>query len=486
MEKKEGCSGAEQDFIYWRQPTNSIANELIKVASNYGVYDITQNDLVDDNPAFKQLYQICCKYIEDSKAALLGAMDDFLEGYDRAYVDASKNITGPGFGIITNSLGSALLYEAISYNALRQQAKVADEAFRTSLKNLHNSNKNKMDSDSAKILTAYYTAVKETIPSIVSYMIEVFFLRLSGANVIKLSEIQQYSLKDSSSILNNYDLVDAKEEVLYTAFGKCPFNADVYKKAIHLGPFNMESYKTAEYLHQDAFILPFLEKKCRLIIEKGSDTERLSSYIEILAYAQKEPVKNILKKLMGQEIQKVLNDYSVLREAINDENKLKTWIKENIEKSLNRLCEMSETDLSSSTINAVYSILPVEKYTFYKKMNALETWEISYSGTSNYDSLIQINNEYSQLILTKIKALLEFIIPKKALYDEAESAYKNEVELLSTKKNELLDKRKSLSFISFGTKKEIDREIASIDELLVALPLKHKLIQLRDAYKENW
>lgn len=179
MKKNTYVDGSNEKFAYWSQPIGTIAKDIIKCAAAKGIYDVTEYELVEENPGYKKLRELCTETLRQILLSETEAMLDWMEGYDNAYADAASNITGSGVGILTNSLSGALLYSAMEGSVLRKQAKEADKQFNAALNNLNARKDSKQKRDEQRIKTnVYYPGCKNNIEIIISYMLDLYLNKL--------------------------------------------------------------------------------------------------------------------------------------------------------------------------------------------------------------------------------------------------------------------------------------------------------------------
>lgn len=101
IEQNTFSGNGDEDFVYWSEPIGEIARKIIQDVAMQGVYDLTEKELVEDNPGYKQLYGVCKETISSMVLATKEHMQDFLKGYDDAYNNAASQITGSGVSIWT-------------------------------------------------------------------------------------------------------------------------------------------------------------------------------------------------------------------------------------------------------------------------------------------------------------------------------------------------------------------------------------------------
>lgn len=483
MESKKWSGGAEEDFVVWRTPVQKIAKDIIVRASNNGIFDLTEKELINDNPAFTKLHDICSECMNKMATVLLQGINDWLEGYDKAYDSAASNITGPGFGVITNSFASAMLYEAVAYGALKQQARQADREFSNSLSKLSEKNQSKIDSENAKVLAVYYSNVKNVIPSIIANMMGVYFKKLDEKEKIKLSELQMYDMPSSDSILKNLEVVESKVDVLYAAFEKCPYNPNVFIKAANHGLLNEATFDTAKYLHQEEGLVEavkeYFNPKMTVV-----DKEMILNSAKLIAHIKQKSLESVLNEGFANIVSKKVNEYSKLKRMIEDDTNIKTWIQNYITTNAEALCEYTNKDIVDSVKIVVNGIISEKTYDLYREIGVIKPEDISLEGSDVVVDLESINRSYIDKLATCIEMFIHELRIKRDAYYNALELSKNEKIRLENEKSELLDKRNKLSNIKIFTKREIDAKVIDLERQIARLDAKYNIRQLKKVYDD--
>ena len=94
MNRNTYTDGSDEKFVYWSQPISEIAMDIIKGAAKVGVYDLTEYDIVDNNPGYKKLRQVCTESLRQILLSQTEAMLDWMKGYDNAYAGNGRRVRG--------------------------------------------------------------------------------------------------------------------------------------------------------------------------------------------------------------------------------------------------------------------------------------------------------------------------------------------------------------------------------------------------------
>lgn len=178
MKEQSYRSDEDEDFIYWIRAAEKAASLFVEKAKSLNVYDLSVQDLLNGNNSFNTLKWTCHEMGYHMYMNLMNGMNEWFDKYTAAADNVDKEITGPGFGILTNSLSSVLLYELVSYGAERRQFEVANEKFKNYIGQLNNSVNDKISSNNQKYLTLYYTYIRDDIFYTVEEMLFKYFDKL--------------------------------------------------------------------------------------------------------------------------------------------------------------------------------------------------------------------------------------------------------------------------------------------------------------------
>ena len=209
MKKNSFTGVSDEGFDYWDKPIRSIAKEIIKCAGNNGIYDLTENDLVDNNEGYKNLKIVCNETFRKIALETIESKLDALNEYNEAYKDAASTVTGSGVSIWTNSLVDALVFNAMEGNVIRKQAKQADRQLNEAIISIQlktDSRQFKYQENIKK--NYYYPECEKSIQLIISYMFSMYLDKLDAIGGIICSELKVYNLQQSSEILKNVEILN--------------------------------------------------------------------------------------------------------------------------------------------------------------------------------------------------------------------------------------------------------------------------------------
>lgn len=281
MKTQGYTGGADEDFIYFKNPLTKIGQKIIAMLAQKGIFDVTLDEVVYQNAGYIQLHNVCQETIQEMANILMHAMQDWVDGYENAYTSAASNITGSGVSIWTNSLSSALIYSAMEASTLKKQANKADKEYSFAMSCLSERVNNAQQQQERNLLVnKYYPSAAEALNRFVSDLMEFYISKLEQNGIFAYSLIKQYNLKRSMGILDNLSLVADKKGILEQAFTCCPYNPDIYKAALDNSLADVRTFETAKHFMQDEILLPYVEEYCQ---QYYGDREKIAEVVKILA-----------------------------------------------------------------------------------------------------------------------------------------------------------------------------------------------------------
>ncbi len=281
INSRKYTGGADEDFVYFKNPLTKIGKKVIAMLSHDGVFDVTLEEIVYQNPGYIQLHDVCSETINQMAGILINAMEDWNKEHENAYASAASNITGSGVSIWTGRLSSALIYAAMEASTLKKQTSKADIEYGIAMSKLSDrvqSNQKQQEKD--LLINKYYPGVAEALNRFISELMGVYISKLEEHDIFAYSLIKQYNLQRSTGILDNLDLVADKKGILKQAFICCPYNPDIYKAALDNGLADLRTFETAKYFMQDEILLESVEEYCQ---QNYKNKDKIAEAVKILA-----------------------------------------------------------------------------------------------------------------------------------------------------------------------------------------------------------
>lgn len=492
INKKEYSGGADDDFVYWKNPLSNVGQKIISKLAQKNIFDVTLDDVVFNNKGYKQLHSVCSETIQEMVNILVNAMSTWLEGYNRAYSSAASNITGSGVSIWTSSLSSALIYSAMEASTIKKQADKADMQYRVAMQSLNTNIDNTQNKQETELLVKkYYPGVAEALGLLVSEMMEFYVNKLDQHGVFAYSKVKGYNLKRSSDLLKNIPLVPDKAGLLKEAFLCCPYNPDIYNAVLDNGLADVPTFETAKYFMQDGLLVDVIEKYAK---NNVGNADAIQVPVKVLALYKGKDEASIWKELYSSQYSKFHQYYAELNRVIRERGSLVSWIENNITSDAVKLCDMDNNSIASAAKSTLKKKLITDKqFALFKDLGMLDR-EFCVSVT---DSLDEINAEYVIFITDGISKFIPEVkanIEKnreaseisKQKYEREQSAYNAKLKELQDEEFTLKQNRSSLGLFAFSNKKKMDAKIAECQSRIAEHKKTDNTNKLRNEYERMY
>ena len=447
MEQRKYSGTSDEDFRYFHNSLTSIGEKVIQNISKYGIYDITLNELVYENPGFSQLKQVCGDTIHGMIQILQNNINNFQYGYDKALIDANSKITGSGVAVWTNSIASAFLYSVMEANAVSKQSKIAEEEFSKAINRISQNVNDAIEQQKLDLLVnVYYPGVKTSLDLLIKEMMNAYFKKFDEHGLIDFSNVTQYNPKHSSDILRNIDITDNVIDVLKVAFESCPYNYEVYLKALYNNMLDIETFNTSKYFLQDTYLID----EINTYIEKNKyDYCMVCDFIRAIAPYKNQDEKSVFTDVYNEEIKNCNDIYKKVNNALVDKNCLIIWIKEHIAKDAVELYEIDAESIKQKIMCSINKynlsedwLLSAEKFGLIEKSE-----NESFSFDKCAENLFSVIKSYKTSIEAQAQNCKDMAARFEKELDEKISRYEKEYNLKSNAIKEIKEKLKSPFYI---------------------------------------
>ena len=429
----------ENNIGYFKNPMIRIANQIIADLSEENIYDVTVSDLVDNNPGFIKLQEVCNYTLSKMKDIFNQTLTNYINESDKAYSNAAANITGSGIGIFTSSLSSALIYSAMEASTVKKQAAQAQRQYQSAIARLNKATNDKQDRlEKELLINYYYPGVSEALEQFVNSTISVYISKLHEHGIIDFNSVKNYNLERSNEILNNINVVKDKRKALQQAFAICPYNPDVYIKAMNLGVIDRESIETSKIFHQQNALIneannrmPTIKTPCILI----NEINKVRNYVEVLSICINISTAEILKNYTKHYYNYIIQKYKYICRLATNDNVCLELLFELDDYELSAANEDSLKQLASYKVYDVFSDkdynLLIEECGYPDLLNQISPKDVS------FNNLEELNKYYFDQIY---KSLLKNLPKEKEIRQEQKK--KKELDQKEKYDNEQKIKRK--------------------------------------------
>ena len=238
-----------------------VGRFIEKLVEN-GIYDRTVNDYLRENEGYKLISKVNNAALEEAKRVLKQEMTEWLEGYEGALKKKDASITGLGFSIWSGSFINHAIYAAMETSKLREQGKAAEKQYQKDMAELNARIAGRRNEDERQYIVNTYCPNMEGAITVFSYeLLDTFISDLIKWGRFNEDILNYIHIDRSNDLLKNLNYSKNKDAVLRKAFEVCPYNLQVYIKALQYGRLHYDDFKTAQYFKQDKNILSILVEK---------------------------------------------------------------------------------------------------------------------------------------------------------------------------------------------------------------------------------
>ncbi len=252
-------SNAESPCVSDDQMRGTIERQVSKFISKLtenDIYDRTVNDYIRENEGYKLISKVNSAALEEAKRVLKQQMSDWLEGYEDAIQKKDASVTGLGFSIWSGSFVNHAIYAAMEASKVNEQEKAAAKEYQKDMAELDARIESRKNADEKLYIANTYKPHMETAITVFAYeLLDTFISDLIKYGKLDKTILDYTHIDRSNDLLKNLGLSQNKEAVLHKAFEACPYNLQVYSKALNYGLLNYDSYQTAQHFKQGNNIL---------------------------------------------------------------------------------------------------------------------------------------------------------------------------------------------------------------------------------------
>lgn len=238
----------------------SIKSFITELSEN-DIYNFTIDDFLNENQGYLHIIQLEKAYLDTIFEMAKKSYDVKKDALSRAQQNANKQITGLDFGIISNSLIAHMMYASKSEKEIKKQMYEAELQYSKAAEQI---NREVVSARDKAIDDVFFN---QFIPNIKEYISEFYdglFNQqvniIPRINKIHSNCVSQLDYKRSESLLENLDLVNDKEKLLFQVVQTCPYNLDLYLNAFKYGLFSNELIEIIKYLNIEEDLIAIFEQ----------------------------------------------------------------------------------------------------------------------------------------------------------------------------------------------------------------------------------
>lgn len=479
------------DLDLFRHCFEEIANDIIVNLTKYNIYDITIEDLVDDNEGYKQFLGTQLETVKKQFESLQSSIQSLEWEYQRASEMAANRITGSGVLVWTSSLIDAFAYAAVESSILKQQSNKAEAEYNATVREINaRIDVAEQKKDYEIMFEYYYPEIQKNLALFVSESLELYLNTLDRNGKFNYSLIKKYNLPRSSALLKNLDVVQDKEALLKQAFCYCPYNPDIYAKVVDLGIYDLESFTTAKKLRMGEMLSEYVLQSCRNRFKMQSDSLHI---IRVLTMLNDKDEASIFKTLLAPQIGSIQNDIDNILNITKNTCSIIEWIKRNFTSNALKL-SASEEQCRNIIASQCYRVAQNDLMGYLLSQNVIKLPEKykSLITSLDYETVVEaISNQMAAEIMEIVEKIKrrssESLIAAEKLKTELdkETAINTaQLNCINADIQKYEAQLRQAKLFEFSKKKQLANHIASLRKKVQDVKESEKLKQLQKEYDE--
>lgn len=441
--------------------TKKILDEVKWIGEKHANYDDIRYYL-DYTKGYQSLKKLCNALEAEGKRLYYAKERAIEQGQNLARLNASTQITGMRYGIITNSAPDLLLYHAISKSTVLNQARKADAQYREEASRNARATFNAYTSELNKLFfDIYIPTAKKCIDVWINEITERAVKYESSDNYPLFPEIAKYDRQKSERIVNSIDTTIDKEDIkreLQRAFEACPFDDSIYKLAANLDMLDAETVKAAYSLGVFE-IQNIIINLCKSHLK---DIDYLKRQLSLLKETSKYSYKDNVHEIFSFTIDSTINHYRELANAVRKENSIVLFLK-HLPSSTSYMGFINTDDdtLRKEIRKYIDGIINKDLYNLLIQEGLFSNIDLR---QDNNDNLSNINDSYYRELVPVALSFHQKMVYEKDKYDKDVAAYNN-------KCNEYVESLKMMNsalsqvkLFQFKRKAELKQRIIQTEE----------------------
>lgn len=297
----------------------TVCKRTLQYLSEDDIFDVTEEDLLKNNKGYSEFLNMTQNYYKKKNQLLADEIQKYTEGYKNAYNDATSQITGSGYGLISNSIIAHMTFAAMESGTIRKQSEKANKELKRNLSDLSKETQSEREKREAELLyKEIYPTYINLIEIFISEIIDEYLSILENKGVYQYSKVKPFNIDRSMELLNNINIVKNKRRVIIEAFKNCPYNVYVYLKTVDLNLMDIQTKKTVEIFGQKEILVDLIEERIIEAIEIEKDADLVKANMKGLALLNEEQEKTIYEKFLSPKIDGVKKRILELCSFLND------------------------------------------------------------------------------------------------------------------------------------------------------------------------
>lgn len=370
-------SDSETPCVNDNEMRNEIERQvgrLIAKLIDNGIYDRTINDYLQKNRGYSLISDVNKDALKEAARALSQQMSDLLDGYEDAVRKKDASVTGLGFSIWSSSFIDHAVYAAMDASSVSAQEKAAAREYEKDMAELNARIDHRKDDNERRYIADIYKPHMEVAITEFAYgLLDTFVSDLIEYDKLDKDVLKYIHINRSNDLLKNLELSQNKEAILHKAFEACPYNLQVYKKALEHNLLDLDSYQTALRFKQGASILAFLMEKLEKIEYPNKFHIKYDIASQIAEFTNNDFV-DFLKEWTKDYASKIVIAYAKVNDFLTDDS----------------LCYRMFLKIDKKSLLSDDSLCKNKAYECINSIVSIEVWEQLTTRCGHIDLLCRI------------------------------------------------------------------------------------------------
>lgn len=313
------------------------------------IVSYTVSDFLDKNPAYAKYQELAVNTAKSYMQIVMDTAMSFMDATMAARDSATSTITGTGTGIITNSMASLLIYDAIEAKTINNQIASAEASYKEKLSRISDrSDRKQAEAEQNYKFHKWLPAAQDLIYEFVSYNLNQYLQIMCTNGKLRAESVKLIDAARSNELLGNCELTQNKKAVLAQAFQANPFNLEVYKVTFNYGLLTKPEYQTLSLFGLKDDFEKFINETKKDITDISS-TVSINKHIAYFTslYSFRSESSDLFSYLFSELSPFAAKRLSEYQKFLLNEETRKGWIHKNIADNLTSLAEFSTTELEA-------------------------------------------------------------------------------------------------------------------------------------------
>lgn len=390
------------------------ATRIVTSLCDKGIVSYTVSDFLDKNTAYAKYQELAVNTAKAYMEIIMNTAMSFMNQTMAARDSAASTITGTGTGIITNSMASLLVYDAIEAKTINKQIASAEAAYKENLNRISDrSDRKQAEAEQNYKFHKWLPAAQELIYEFVSYNLDQYLQIMCSSKKIRAESVKLIDAARSNELLGNCELTQNKKAVLAQAFQANPFNIEVYKNTLSFGFFTSDELNALKVFGLEPDFKTYLNELEKKSISIPSDVpiENRISFLSSIYSAESSDCDfpTYLSKKLSDYKNWELKQYKALVCSYGSQDGRKDWVHSNIASDIDSLATFSDEGLRSRIetqlcyeeqklsidVLLAHNIATKDEVSCIREKNLNEIYNYCINARNKYLEYSALSNEYN-------------------------------------------------------------------------------------------